>query len=117
MPAQAKWSSRGLRGMERSRPAQIAICGKPWHRLARSLLARLRPQTIPALRRIPGLSANLELAWKRADAVRRELVALGAQRYAKDVQVEGFGKVLPVACNETELGRQKNRRVEVFLGR
>ena len=51
---------------------------------------------------------------KRADAVRRELVALGAQRYARDVQVEGFGKVLPVACNDTELGRQKNRRVEVI---
>jgi phosphate transport system substrate-binding protein len=62
-------------------------------------------------------SANLELARKRADAVRHELVALGAQRYARDVQVEGFGKVLPVACNDTELGRQKNRRVEVFVMR
>jgi phosphate transport system substrate-binding protein len=62
-------------------------------------------------------SANLELAWKRADAVRRELIALGAQRYARDMQVEGFGKVLPVACNDTELGRQKNRRVEVFVAR
>jgi phosphate transport system substrate-binding protein len=66
---------------------------------------------------IGGASANVELARKRADAVRRELVALGAQRYARDVQVEGFGKVLPVACNDTELGRQKNRRVEVFLMR
>jgi phosphate transport system substrate-binding protein len=62
-------------------------------------------------------SANVELARKRADAVRRELVALGAQRYARDMQVEGFGKVLPVACNDTELGRQKNRRVEVFVAR
>jgi len=66
---------------------------------------------------IGSASANLELARKRADAVRRELVALGAQRYARDVQVDGFGKVLPVACNDTELGRQKNRRVEVFLMR
>ena len=66
---------------------------------------------------IGSASANVELARKRADAVRRELVALGAQRYARDVQVEGFGKVLPVACNDTELGRQKNRRVEVFLVR
>jgi phosphate transport system substrate-binding protein len=64
---------------------------------------------------IGSASANLELSRKRADAVRRELVALGAQRYARDVQVEGFGKVLPVACNDTELGRQKNRRVEVFV--
>ncbi len=45
------------------------------------------------------------------------MVALGAQRYARDLKVEGFGKVLPVACNDTELGRQKNRRVEVFLVR
>jgi phosphate transport system substrate-binding protein len=66
---------------------------------------------------IGSASANLELTRKRADAVRRELVALGAQRYARDVQVDGFGKVLPVACNDTELGRQKNRRVEVFVVR
>jgi len=66
---------------------------------------------------IGSTSENLELARKRADAVRRELVALGAQRYARDLKVEGFGKVLPVACNDTELGRQKNRRVEVFLVR
>jgi phosphate transport system substrate-binding protein len=66
---------------------------------------------------IGSASANLELARKRADAVRRGLVALGAQRYARDVQVDGFGKVLPVACNDTELGRQKNRRVEVFVVR
>ena len=62
-------------------------------------------------------SANLELARKRADSVRRELVALGAQRYARNIEIEGFGKVLPVACNDTELGRQKNRRVEVFMVR
>jgi phosphate transport system substrate-binding protein len=62
-------------------------------------------------------SANLELARKRADSVRRELVALGAQRYAKNIEIEGFGKVLPVACNDTEPGRQKNRRVEVFIER
>jgi phosphate transport system substrate-binding protein len=66
---------------------------------------------------IGSASANLELARKRADAVRRELVALGAQRYARELKVEGFGKILPVACNDTELGRQKNRRVEVFLMR
>ncbi|MBV9564923.1 MAG: substrate-binding domain-containing protein [Bradyrhizobium sp.] len=62
-------------------------------------------------------TANVDLARKRAEAVRRELAALGAWRYARDIQVEGFGKILPVACNDTELGRQKNRRVEVFLGR
>jgi phosphate transport system substrate-binding protein len=66
---------------------------------------------------IGSTSENLELARKRADSVRRELVALGAQRYARDLKVEGFGKILPVACNDTELGRQKNRRVEVFLVR
>ena len=89
-------------------------------RLARYLQKKpTQPQVLLAgfTDNIGSLSDNLELAWKRADAVRRELVALGAQRYARDVQVEGFGKVLPVACNDTELGRQKNRRVEVFLVR
>jgi len=41
---------------------------------------------------IGSASANLELARKRADAVLRELVALGAQRYARDLQVMDSGR-------------------------
>src|SRR4029077_1510828 len=42
--------------MQHLLPKRLRICGKPWYTLARSLLARLRPPTIPVLRRIPGLS-------------------------------------------------------------
>jgi phosphate transport system substrate-binding protein len=61
------------------------------------------------------VSTNLELATRRAEAVRRELVAIASTDHARNIRVEGFGKILPVTCNDTELGRAKNRRVEVFL--
>ena len=47
----------------------------------------------------------------RAMAVRRELVKLGI--YPK--QSLGYGEQLPVASNERDSGRYKNRRVEVWL--
>jgi phosphate transport system substrate-binding protein len=62
-----------------------------------------------------GVSSNLELAMKRADAVRRELLAVAPTDHTKSIRAEGYGMILPVTCNDTELGRAKNRRVEVFL--
>lgn len=47
----------------------------------------------------------------RAMAVRREL-ARGGVSFR---EIAGFGDELPVACNDQELGRQKNRRVEVWV--
>jgi ABC-type phosphate transport system substrate-binding protein len=35
--------------------------------------------------------------------------------HSKKIRPAGFGMILPVTCNDTELGRAKNRRVEVFL--
>jgi phosphate transport system substrate-binding protein len=64
---------------------------------------------------IGGVSANLELATRRAEAVRRELLAVTPTDHARNIRAEGFGKILPVTCNDTELGRTKNRRVEVFV--
>jgi phosphate transport system substrate-binding protein len=61
------------------------------------------------------VSANLELATRRAEAVRRELLAVAPTDHAKNIRAEGFGKILPVTCNDTDLGRAKNRRVEVLL--
>jgi phosphate transport system substrate-binding protein len=60
-------------------------------------------------------STNLELATRRAEAVRRELVAIAPTDHTTNIRAEGFGKILPVTCNDTELGRAKNRRVEVFV--
>ncbi|HBP1100864.1 TPA: OmpA family protein [Pseudomonas aeruginosa] len=47
----------------------------------------------------------------RAMAVRREL-ARGGVSFR---EIAGFGDELPVASNDQELGRQKNRRVEVWI--
>lgn len=54
---------------------------------------------------------NTELSAKRADAVRKKLVDKGVS----PARVEGFGPDFPVACNTTDPGREKNRRVEVWV--
>lgn len=54
---------------------------------------------------------NVELSKDRAKAVADQLQMRGV----KPSFVNGFGKNLPIASNDTEDGRQKNRRVEVWL--
>lgn len=56
--------------------------------------------------------ANLSLSYKRAKAVSniiQEQTGIGIDA------VKGFGEILPVASNATIEGREKNRRVEVWL--
>lgn len=54
---------------------------------------------------------NMALSKQRADSVRTLLFKQGVgQRW---IAVTGFGETRPVASNDTEAGRQKNRRVEV----
>ena len=57
---------------------------------------------------------NLKLSEDRAEAVRDYLIgaALPADRM---VAVLGFGKLRPVATNDTPEGRQTNRRVEIVI--
>ena len=55
--------------------------------------------------------ANLAVSKKRADAVAALFVADGV----KPGKVAGFGDALEVADNATEDGREKNRRVEVYI--
>ena len=59
--------------------------------------------------------ANRRLSRERAEAVRDAVVEMSP---AADVllDVEAYGEVLPIACDETSWGRQLNRRVEVWLG-
>jgi OOP family OmpA-OmpF porin len=53
---------------------------------------------------------NMRLSDKRAKAVRAYLITQGV---GKDKLVaKGFGETKPIADNETEAGREKNRRVE-----
>jgi phosphate transport system substrate-binding protein len=54
---------------------------------------------------------NVTLSKQRAQAVADKLKALGV----KIDLVDGFGSAMPVAPNDTPDGRQRNRRVEVWL--
>jgi outer membrane protein OmpA-like peptidoglycan-associated protein len=56
---------------------------------------------------------NMVLSQKRADAVRDYLISQGVQ--ASNVSAMGLGKADPVASNETDAGRQQNRRVEMVV--
>jgi phosphate transport system substrate-binding protein len=59
---------------------------------------------------------NAELSYKRAAAIRDLLVpALSGLMKPEDIEVRGYGKLMPVACNDREAGREKNRRVEIWL--
>ena len=56
---------------------------------------------------------NMDLSNRRATAVENLLV----QRGIADSRIEavGYGETLPVATNDTEAGRQRNRRVEIKI--
>jgi len=56
---------------------------------------------------------NMDLSKRRANAVKTLLVMRGVAD--SRIEVIGFGKTMPVATNETEAGRQKNRRVEIKI--
>jgi outer membrane protein OmpA-like peptidoglycan-associated protein len=56
---------------------------------------------------------NMTLSDKRADAVSSYLKELGVAN--KRMTTEGYGPDQPVADNDTDYGRQQNRRVEVAI--
>jgi outer membrane protein OmpA-like peptidoglycan-associated protein len=56
---------------------------------------------------------NLKLSLKRAETVKRIIVTSGYPE--KNIIVNGLGSSRPVESNDTQEGRQKNRRVEVFF--
>ncbi len=56
---------------------------------------------------------NMDLSKRRANAVKVLLVMRGVAD--SRIEVVGFGKTMPVASNDTEAGRQKNRRVEIKI--
>ncbi|RZS53157.1 substrate-binding domain-containing protein [Sphaerotilus mobilis] len=55
--------------------------------------------------------SNLRLSQQRADAVARELATYGV----RPAVAHGYGPIAPVAANDTPAGRDRNRRVEVWL--
>jgi outer membrane protein OmpA-like peptidoglycan-associated protein len=55
----------------------------------------------------------MELSFLRAKAVARILVKHGIS--LERISIIGYGETHPIASNETDAGRAKNRRVEVKL--
>jgi len=56
---------------------------------------------------------NMTLSKRRADAVKKALVAKGIGE--SRIATKGYGETYPVANNKTAAGRQQNRRVEVII--
>ena len=54
---------------------------------------------------------NQALSQKRADAVRQALIDAGVD--ATRITARGYGEDVPIASNQTESGRTKNRRIEL----
>jgi phosphate transport system substrate-binding protein len=62
-------------------------------------------------------AANRRLSLSRAQSLRRALAEALPDTAPIEITAQGFGPLLPVACNDTEWGRALNRRVEVWVHR
>ena len=62
-------------------------------------------------------TANRNIALRRAEAVRRAVIAAAETVNFERIQVgvDAFGEALPMACDDSAWGRQANRRVEVWV--
>ena len=58
--------------------------------------------------------ANMKLSSERAEAVREYLLASGGID-ASRLTATGYGESKPVASNDTEEGRRKNRRIDIVI--
>lgn len=60
---------------------------------------------------------NKQLSLQRAAVVRDATLAklAGADFQPAQLELKGFGEVLPIACNTNEWGKAQNRRVEVWI--
>jgi OOP family OmpA-OmpF porin len=56
---------------------------------------------------------NIDLSWRRADAVKKYLVTSGVS--PNIIDLHGYGVSKPIASNATSDGRGKNRRVEIVV--
>jgi len=65
---------------------------------------------------IGAINENQRLSQARAESVRDVLVeAVGADAGSVQFTPFGYGKLSPIGCNETEDGRDTNRRVEIWV--
>lgn len=63
---------------------------------------------------VGGTSFNLDLSERRAGAV-REYFLQSEKLEGYEIVIRGYGESRPVASNETDAGREKNRRVDLVL--
>jgi outer membrane protein OmpA-like peptidoglycan-associated protein len=96
--------------------------------------ATLRPESVPEMERLAGYmasnkgmeieisghtdnvgskDANLKLSDDRAKAVADYLVSMGIE--AERIKSKGYGETKPVSTNDTDEGKQLNRRVEFTI--
>ena len=117
-------ATRGAEGMQMTlddiafAPNQSAL--RPEARAALGKLVQFVNQDRSKAIRIEGHTdsrgsenSNRLLSQRRADAVRDALVAAGVA--AARISTQGLGESQPVATNDTEEGRARNRRVDVIL--
>jgi len=57
---------------------------------------------------------NLTLSQQRAESVRQYLIGKGVD--AGRMTAQGYGKTMPIETNDTAVGREANRRVELKIG-
>ncbi len=62
---------------------------------------------------VGGVASNLNLSVKRAEEVKKQLVAKGVP--AARLTTKGLGSTMPLKSNKTEEGKSENRRVEFIL--
>lgn len=62
---------------------------------------------------------NRTLSLARAESVRRALLSAMDGRLPEGVtlEIDAFGEAFPMACDDTDWGRQTNRRVELWVAR
>jgi outer membrane protein OmpA-like peptidoglycan-associated protein len=56
---------------------------------------------------------NSLVSLSRSDSMKEALVKLGVD--AERIKIEGVGALEPIAANDTEEGREKNRRIELIV--
>lgn len=66
---------------------------------------------------VGGADRNTQLAQSRANAVRSTLLGVLDRATANRLALTplSFGELMPLSCNDTDIGRERNRRVEVWL--
>jgi OOP family OmpA-OmpF porin len=98
-------------GLAEISPASSALIGRLAHLAQRCPDAKLEISGYTDNQGQPAV--NLRLSKSRADAVAAALTRAGVD--AKRLTAAGYGADRPIASNDTDAGRAKNRRIEMHV--